>query len=399
MGKYDLETAYLPDAPSEEAEEIGQSEAETKTESPDETGQETKAEEVKEEETSEQEPKAEPEKEVTKKGFTFSAQFTTLPAAMKAAVNLSEALDTKVDFDKMTLDDVKRWYDDNRPRLGKEGFKGDREKTKKMNEDIKKEENLADLSSKLDKLLESQPVKEEKKKEEVKEPFSTPPIPPEFDEDLYTSLIIDDPPEAAKLMREFRKAERKYNEDRTAYEGAQLGRLLGPKLQQIDKISKAEQEREQERQQSEAKKTSVKEWNEAKKYIQDFVDSEQGEGSFDKFGRSMDEILDENADYYVSYANQHGKKKAMFKLYENATERSIKEDRDKRLRELEEENAQFRNGKTLEQIQVTKEAARISQSNGGMTKKVPSKMTDQEKFENSMRGNPQTRNKYSIDNY
>jgi hypothetical protein len=401
MGKYDLDTALLPDVPVTETQEVsGQSEAEKEV--PEETGQtseiteEVKAETKEEASEEKQETKTEEASEKSKK---YANLFTTEAGLFKSAKNLSIALNEEIDFKDMTASQAEKWFLENRPRLEKEGFTGDKEKAKKLNKDIKKEEKgdvFSKLEAKLDKVLET---KQEPKKEEVAKPQPLlPPIEPELDEDRYAELLIDDSKEAAKMFREYRKAQTKYMNDRIEYEGARLGQALAPVVEGYQKLTKAEQERAAEKQQTEAQKTAVKEWDEAKEYIQEFVDAEQGKGSFSKFKPVMDELLDEDGSYYVAIGNEHGKQKAMFKLYQNAVERSQRSNRESRLAQLEAEIAALKNGETLDTIQAAKEAARISQTNGGVTKKTPQKQaTPQEIFEAQMLGNSQTRSKYDLD--
>ena len=402
--KYALETSEIPVtaiieevgqiSPEKEVPQDGQTsdnteKAEQETKEATSESEETKVEEPKKEETSEKQDKK------------YANLFTTKAGLFKSAQNLAIALDDEIDFKDMTAAQVEKWFTENRPRLEKEGFKGDKVKAKRLNKDIRKEEkegyDFGKLEAKLDKVLET---KELPKKEEPKELPLEPPIEPEFDEDLYQSLTIEDQAEAANMFREYRKAMNDYNRKLVEYEGKRLVQVIAPRLQEVEKLSKAEQERQKSIAQQEANENAVKEWGEAKTYIEDFVDSEQGKGAFAKYEKVMDELLTEDGDYYVSIGSNQGKKKAMFKLYQNAVEKTKRSDTETRIKELEEIVAKIKNGETLDQIQAAKEAGRVTGNNGGVNPKNPAKMTEQEKFETQMRGGLQTsKNKYAINTY
>ncbi len=393
-----------PDVPPEETTtEAGQEKGMAKEteevkneETPEETGQVSK--EPLEEETPEE--NGEEEKEAPKsEGKKYSEQFTTLSAALKAAENLAVVLADDVDFKEMTLDQVKDWYDKNRPRVGKEGFKGNREKARQLNKDIKAEEDrLTRIEKKFDAFIEkqTQPARLPDKPKEL-----TPPAKPVFDYEAYSDLLQEDVRAANKMLEDYHKAQDIYLDERVKYEGAILGKGLKDKFDEInqfkEKLTKREAEEAAQKAQEEESRQITKRWGDAEKKVREFVET-QGDNDFKEYEKAMSELIKSNHAVYIAIAGAEGEARALFQLYQDAKRESSESEKDKRMAELEEELAALKKGKTLDEINAAKGAARITQANGGVTKKIPQKpLTPQEIFEAQMIGNSRTRNKYEID--
>lgn len=399
--KFAIDTVDSPDIPVEETQpgngqepegKANQTENETKEETPEESGQVSEQAEEKEkpEEPTEEKKTESPKKDEKK----YSDQFTTLSAALKAAENLAVVLADDVDFKDMTLDQIKDWYDKNRPRVGKEGFKGSREKAKQLNKDIKTdEERLTQVEKRFEAFI-------EKHSEPEKPKELTPPVKPVFDYDAYSEMALEDFPAATRMRKQFDEALEKYWEDRLYYEAAVLGKGLAPKFDEInqvkEKLSKKEAELEAQKAVEEEERQIDQKWREAEKQVKEFI-ATQGDNDFDQYGKAMNELVKTNGPLYYAIATSEGQARALFQLYQDAKKEAAESEKNKHIAELEEEVAALRSGKTLDEINAAKGAARITQSNGGVTKKVQTKMTDQEKYEASMRGNSTTRNKFEID--
>jgi hypothetical protein len=377
---------------SEEVPETGETSEEVKTE-------ETKEKETKETEVSEDETKKETTEDKTEKPPVKKAsdQFTTDSQALKAAENLAIALreDEKM-FKKMTIEQVRAWYDENRPRIGAEGFKGDRSKAKELNKTIDEEDKFTRLEAKLDNFLETQKPKTEEKPETEKPLVA--PAEPEFDEERYNDLLLEDPKAAAQMMRDFRKAQTEYTKQLINFEGGRLIQALTPHLQTLAEGYEKMTQREQE---EELKKANDREWKNAEKSVRQFIEAqpkETFEYGFDDCEDVMKRLMKEDWPVYKGIIEADGKERAIFRLYQDALKEKKETAREARLAQLEQEIAALKNGETIDQINAAKGAARITTTNGGVTQKTPQKpLTPQEIFEIQMRGNSLTRSKYDIE--
>lgn len=301
----------------------------------------------------------------------YTANLGTKAGIMKAAENLAIALDEEVKFDDMTVDQIKTWYNKNRPRLGKEGFRGNRQKAKQYNETVKEDDKLARIESKLDKLTESQSP--DKKDEPVKEEVG-PPQKPKLDWRKYNELMLDDPDAAVEMMENYEAEQERYFEEKVKWEGEQLGKALKP-LVERDRV-RAEREKEA---------SEKAEWGKAFESVGVLIEAEQGKDELTNCKPIMDQLIAENSDRYLAIADSAGKKRAVFELYSDAK------------RELElQELRKAKNGETKSQIDATKGAARNAQTTGGISQKQKGTMTETEAKEMSLRAVRGPETKYDI---
>lgn len=344
-----------------------------------EAGQENdnKTEDVPEDGETSEESKEKPEKK-------YANQFTSRSGLVKAAENLAGAMDEDVDFDKMTVEELETWYLDGRKRFSKEGFKGNREKVKQINKAASEDDKMTRLEAKLDKFLEKEPQKEQK----PSAPEFTEPIEPEFDEDKYNELLLEDPASAAKMFRDFRKANIAYTKQLIEWEGAKLGMALKPTFEKLGqgyaKITQREADDEDKRS-----------WGEAEKEVREFAKLHDL-GNLDDYSEKMLQLAKDDWDYYKSIIAKDpkkGKQQAILRLFQNAVKET-------EIDTLKSELEAIKSGATEEQIKNAKAAARINNSHGNQTPKGQSKeMAAKQAKEESLKLVRGPSNKYEMMDY
>jgi hypothetical protein len=345
MPQYDLDESAVV-AP-EETGEVTQDEESKKTEVPEESGEteEKKVEtdkDEKEEVKDDKEPDNQKESDPDKKGKKYAGQFESRSVMVKSAENLAAALGEEVNFDNLTVSGVEEWYVDARKRFSKEGFKGDRTKTKRINEAAKNDE------AKLDKFVET------RKSDKVETPPAElkPPTEPVMDWEAYHDSLYDDPKAAAKMMVDFQKAQREYVDKRIEYEGAVLGKGLQPIAEGYQRLTRKEQE-----------EVEAQEWGKAGSTVKAYLKEHFGEDEvkeFDSYYKdgTFERMTQDDFEYYNALANSKGKEQAIFKLFQHARQ-------EKRLEQLESDFVKLKNGETLDQIESAKKAASTSPKTGG----------------------------------